>query len=200
MHLPGERPQPRLVAHPLRLPSEPPAAAPPAAAPPVAALPAAATRAPARFRGAERAWGSTKEMLDGMPQTSEVSAASAAAAAAAATVATAAVAEEEERRPQRDAWNMNVDDAMAYGRRASIFSPRGAPRGAPESPLAMRTKAAANGLATPTSFATPASFRTGQPKPKVGSAEWMQTVDKARRSTQLAYADSGRSSAKRLEF
>ena len=121
-------------------------------------------------------------------------------AAAAATAATAAVAEEAERRPQRDAWNMNVDDAMAYGRRASIFSPRGAPRGAPESPLAMRTKAAANGLATPTSFATPASFRTGQPKPKVGSAEWMQTVDKARRSTQLAYADSGRSSAKRLEF
>ena len=114
--------------------------------------------------------------------------------------ATTAVAEEAERRPQRDAWNMNVDDAMAYGRRASIFSPRGAPRGAPESPLAMRTKAAANGLATPTSFATPASFRTGQPKPKVGSAEWMQTVDKARRSTQLAYADSGRSSAKRLEF
>ena len=138
------------------------------AAPPAAAAPAAATRAPGRLRGAERAWGSTKEMLDGMPQTTE----------------------EEERK----AWA--VDDAMAYGRRAGINYPGGSP----VSPPAMRAKAAANGLATPTSLATPASLRTGQRKPKVGSAEWMQTVDKTRRSTLLSDAESGRSSAKRLEF
>ena len=98
--------------------------------------------------------------------------------------------EEEERK----AWA--VDDAMAYGRRAGINYPGGSP----VSPPAMRAKAAANGLATPTSLATPASLRTGQRKPKVGSAEWMQTVDKTRRSTLLSDAESGRSSAKRLEF
>ena len=182
------------------------AAAAPAAAPPAAAAPAAATRAPGRFRGAERAWGSTKELLDDMPQTAEVTAAAAAAAAAAAKAAVAAAEEEEERRAsdQRRASDHAagldvIDDKMAYGRRGGLSTPGRSPPRGEVSPSAMRAKAAANGLATPTSLNTSsssASLRTGQPKPKVGSVEWMQTVDKARRTSN----DNDRSSAKRLEF